>query len=150
CEVPTSVRVDAGPKFFLSGSGKLASFRIYGPSSGRRIATPFDWKSLVWRVEPAGGYFDGALVERLEIEYAKIPRAYVQSVPSTGTASALQKGRVYWFFAETTGAPGVSRFFYFDGSTATEIEVPGLCQSAFVGDVKPLKCGTQEPYVEPQ
>lgn len=150
CEVSTSARIHAGPTFSLSGSGRLASFRIYGPSSSRTIATPFDEKSLVWRVQPTGGYFEGELVEGVDIEYGKVPRAYVQNVPATGTAAALQKGQVYWFFAETTNAPGASGFFYFDGTTAIEIEVPGLCQSAFVGDVKPLKCGTQEPYLEPQ
>jgi hypothetical protein len=150
CEVPTSARIHAGPTFSLSGSGRLASFRIYGPSPGRRIATPFDEESLVWRVQPIDGYFKGELVEGIEIEYGKVPRAYMQTVPSTGTASALQKGQVYWFFAETTDAPGASGFFYFNGSTAIEIEVPGLCQSALIGDVKPLKCGTQEPYLEPQ
>jgi hypothetical protein len=150
CEVSTSARIHSGPTFSLSGSGRLASFRIYGPSPGRRIATPFDEKSLAWRVRPIVGYLEGELVQGLDIEYGKTPRAYVQIVPATGTPSALQKGQVYWFFAETTDAPGASGFFYFDGSTAIEIEVPGLCQSAFVGDVKPLKCGTQEPYVEQQ
>jgi hypothetical protein len=150
CEVSTSARIHAGPTFSLSGSGRLASFRIYGPSLGRKIATPFDEKSLVWRVQPTEGYFKGELVEGLDVEYGETPKAYVQIVPVTGTASPLQKGQVYWFFAETTGAPGASAFFYFDGSNAIDIDVPGLCQSAFVGDVKPLKCGTQEPYSEPQ
>jgi len=150
CEVPTSSRMYAGPTFSLTGSGRLASFRVYGPSQGRQFATPFDEKSLVWRIQPTQGYFKGAPVERLEIKYGKIPSGYAQTVPVAGTAAALHKGTVYWFFAETTGAPGAEGFFYFEGNMATEIAVPGLCQSGFVGDVKPLKCGTQEPFIEPQ
>jgi hypothetical protein len=40
-------------------------------------------------------------------------------------------------------------FFYLDGTVPIEIKVPGLCESGFVGDVKPLKCGTSESYTEP-
>jgi hypothetical protein len=139
----------SGPSFSLRGSGRLASLRVYGPSPSRKIATPFDEKSLVWRIQPTQSYFNGALVEGLEIKYGKIPSGYSQTVPATDSSPALHNGQVYWFFAETTGAPGAEGFFYFDGNTVTEIEVPGLCQSAFVGDVKPLKCGTQDAYVEP-
>ena len=37
-----------------------------------------------------------------------------------------------------------------DGAIPVLINVPGLCESAFVGDVKPVKCGTSEQYVEPK
>jgi hypothetical protein len=30
------------------------------------------------------------------------------------------------------------------------IRVPDRCESGFTGHVKPLKCGTKEPYVEPK
>src|SRR6266404_6408929 len=149
CEVSTSARMSAGPTFSLTGSGHLASFRVYGPTQGRKIATPMNEKSLVWRIEPSEGYFKGKLVQRTEIRYGQVPNGYVQTTPVLGTAAALYEGSVYWFFAETTGAAGASGFFYFDGKTPTEIEVPGLCQSGFIGDVKPLKCGTQEPFIEP-
>src|SRR5438094_9943183 len=67
-EIPTSVKVGNGPSFSFHGSGRLASFRIYGPQPGYKIATPFDAKSLVWRVQPTEGYFKGARVEGLKIE----------------------------------------------------------------------------------
>src|ERR1700722_16303879 len=92
-EIPTSAKIDSGPSFSLRGSGKLASFRLYGPQPGHRIATPFDSKSLVWRVQPSEGYFKGARVERLEIKYASVPPGYAQTVPDTGTAPALVAGR---------------------------------------------------------
>jgi hypothetical protein len=148
-EVRTSARLQSGPKFLLVGSGKLASFRIYGPQTGRKIATPFDPKSLTWYVQPSDGYFKGSEVQRLVVEYGKIPAGYTQTVPNAGAAPELTSHMVYYFFAETTDAPPAEGFFYLDGDVPTEIVVPGLCQSAFVGDVKPLKCGTKDPYVEP-
>ncbi len=148
-EIPTSVTIGTGPSFSLRGSGRLASFRLYGPQPGHKIATPFDQKSLVWRIQPAEGYLRGVQVEHLEIKYGSVPTAYTQSVPTKGTAPALSAGQVYYFFAETTNAPPAEGFFYLDGTTPVEIKVPGLCQSGFVGDVRPLKCGTNEPYTEP-
>jgi hypothetical protein len=148
-EVPTSVRVGSGPSFSLSGSGRLASFRVYGPQSGHKIATPFDQKSLVWRVQPSEGYLKGVHVKQLEIRYGTVPSGYMQTVPTNGSAFALPAGQVYYFFAETTNAPPAEGFFYLDGTTPIEIKVPGLCESGFVGDVKPLKCGTSESYTEP-
>jgi hypothetical protein len=150
CEVPTSVKIHRGLFFSLNGSGRLASFRIYGPQPEYRIATPFDSKSLVWRVEPSGGYFEGMLVSQLNFQYGQVPSGYRQTVPLNGSVPSLSPGRVYYFLAETTNAPPDSGYFYMDGSTPVKIDVPGLCQSGFVGDVKPLKCGTNDPYVEPQ
>jgi hypothetical protein len=86
----------------------------------------------------------------LELEYGKVPRGYSQTTPSSGTAPTLATGQVYYFFAETTNAPPAEGYFYLDGNVPVEINVPGLCQSGFVGEVKPLKCGTNEPYVEPK
>lgn len=149
-EVPTSVDIGSGPSFSLRGSGKLASFRIYGPQPGHRIATPFDSKSLVWRVEPSKGYFKGARVERLQIKYGNVPPEYTQTVPDSGTAPALVAGQIYYFWVETANAPPAEGFFYMDGMTPVLTKVPGLCQSGYVGDVKPLKCGTNESYVEPK
>jgi hypothetical protein len=70
-------------------------------------------------------------------------------VPVSGTAPVLRSGLVYDFFAETTGASGAEGFFYMDGTTPVLTNVPGLCESAFVGDMKQVKCGTNEPYIEP-
>jgi len=91
----------------------------------------------------------GEMVARMNLLYGKVPDSYVQTVPSTGAPPALPSGFVYYFFAETTGAPGAEGFFYMDKATPIQVNVPGLCESAFVGDVKPVKCGTSEPYVEP-
>ena len=149
CEVATSVKVNSGPSFSLHGSGRLASFRVYGPQAGHSIATPFDSKSLMWRIEPTKGYFRGSSVAGLGVQYGHVPGQYRQTNPAAGTAPALSSGQIYYFFAETTDAPPAEGFFYMDGNTPVRLNVPGLCQSNFVGDVRPLKCGTQEPYSEP-
>lgn len=148
-EIPTSAKIGNGPSFLFTGSGRLASFRIYGPRQGHKISTPFDEKSLVWRVQPADGYFKGEHVQRLKIEYGQLPRGYVQTVPISGTAPTLAAGHVYYYYAETTNAPPAEGFFYMEESAAIEMNVPGLCQNGFIGEVKPLKCGTSEPYTEP-
>jgi hypothetical protein len=148
CEVKTSATLGNGPSFALDGSGHLASFTVYAPQPGRRIATPNDSKSEVWSIRPASGR--GEMVARMNLIYGRVPDGYVQAVPVKGTAPSLAPGLVYYFFAETTGAPGAEGFFYMDKSNPVLINVPGLCESAFVGDVKPVKCGTSDPYVEPK
>ena len=149
-EIPTSVRVESGPTFSFRGSGRLASFRIYGPQPGHKIATPFDNKSVIWRIQPAEGYFKGASVSHLKLAYGSVPERYAQTVPSSRNAPFLPSGLVYYYFAETTDAPPAEGFFYMQGNTPVETKVPGLCQSGFVGDVIALKCGTNEPYQEPK
>jgi hypothetical protein len=148
-EVGTSARLKSGPTFSMEGSGRLASFRIYGPRSGHKIATPFDAESLVWNLQASDGYFKGSRVRGLVVEAGKVPTGYTQIVPGDGAAPKLPSHLVYYFFAETTDAPPAEGFFYLDGDVPTQILVPGLCQNAFVGDVKPLRCGTTDPYVEP-
>jgi len=149
CEISTSATLHRGPTFSLNGSGRLVSFRVSGPQIGRKIATPIDEKSRVWSIKPITDD-RGALVGRMEIKYGAVPRGYAQTVPASGTAPVLRSGLVYYFFAETTGASGAEGFFYMDGTTPVPINVPGLCESAFVGDVKPVKCGTNEAYIEPK
>ena len=148
-EIPTTVKVGEGPSFAFHGSGRLASFRIYGPQPGHRIATPFDDKSLVWRVQPIEGYFNGARVQGLNVAYGVVPEGYTQTIPNNVALAPLSQGKVYYFFAETTNAPPASGFIYIDGNKPIEIAVPDLCHSGFVGEVKPLKCGTNEAYTEP-
>jgi hypothetical protein len=150
CEVATSVRITAGPSFSFDGSGRLVFFRFYGPRPGRKIATPVDAKSLMWSIEPTSDSPSGALVTGMNIAYGKVPRGYTQKFPTSGSALPLTIGQVYVFDAETTGAPGVNGFVYMGQNGPIQINVPGLCGSAFVGDVKPVKCGTTEPYVEPK
>ena len=150
CEVATSVRLAGGPAFSFDGSGRLVSLSVYEPQPGHKIATPLDSKSLVWRIEPASHAPSGALVTGMDIAYYKVPKGYVQKFPGSDTPVPLAGGLVYAFIAETTGAPGANGFFYMEQSGPILINVPGLCQSVFVGDVRPVKCGTSEPYVEPK
>jgi hypothetical protein len=103
----------------------------------------------MWSIAPTSDSPSGALVAGVEITYGKVPKGYAQKFPSSGAALPLAIGQVYVFDAETTGAPGVNGFFYMDQSGPIQISVAGLCGSAFAGDVKPVKCGTNEPYVEP-
>ena len=148
-EVKTSAHIQSGPRFVLSGSGRLASFKVYGPAPGRKIATPLDAKSLTWHVQPSDGYFEGASVQGLSLEYGQIPPRYKQIVPTTAVVPKLASHAVYYFYAETTNAPPAEGFFYLDGNEPTEIVVPGLCQTTFVGDVNPIRCDTNEPFIEP-
>jgi hypothetical protein len=150
CEVGTSVRLEAGLSFSLDGSGRLVSFSVYGPQPGHKIATPLDAKSLMWSIEPTKDSPLGALVTSMDLAYGRVPKGYVQTFPSSGAAIPPAAGQVYALFAETTGAPGADRFFCMDKNAPILVNVPGLCQSALVGDVKPVKCGTNEPYVEPK
>jgi len=148
CEVKTSANLGSGPSFSLDGSGHLASFTVYAPQPGRKIAIPNDTKSEVWSIRR--GSSRGEMVAGMNLLYGRVPNGYVQTVPSKGVAPALPPGLVYHFFAETTGAPGAEGFFYMDKTTPIPVNVPGLCASAFVGDVKSVKCETGEPYVEPK
>jgi hypothetical protein len=139
CEVPTSVRLAAGPSFSFDGSGRLVSFSVYGPRAGHRIATPLDTQSLMWRIEPTSDSPSGALVASMDIAYGNVPKGYTQKAPSSGTVLPLTTGVVYAFAAETTGAPGVNGFVYIGQTGPVRINVPGLCESAFVGDERALR-----------
>lgn len=148
CEVKTSASLGSGPSFLLDGSGHLTSFTVYAPEPGRKIATPNDAKSEVWSIRPVSGR--GELAVRMNLQYGRAPEGYVQTVPSKGAAPALSPGLVYHFFAETTGAPGAEGYFYMDKTAPILVNVPDLCASAFVGDVKAVKCSTGGPYAEPK
>ena len=74
----------------------------------------------------------------------------MQTFPGTGPALPLAAGRVYAYAAETTGASGADGFFYMDESAPVAIKVPDLCESDFVGNVKPVKCSANEPFIEPK
>ena len=150
CEVSTSVRLGTGPTFSFDGSGRLASFSVYAPQPGHKIATPNDMKSEVWSFRLASGNSRGEMVANMNLLYGKVPAGYMQTAPSNGAVSVLPPGVVYFFIAETTGAPWAHGFFYMDQNKPIPINVPDLCPSAFVGDVQPVKCGTNEPYVEPK
>ena len=148
CEVKTSARLGSGPSFYLDGSGHLASFTVYAPQPGRKIAIPNDTKSEVWGIRSVSAI--GEMVAHMNLLYGTVPDGYLQTVPTKGAAPALTPGLVYHFFAETTSAPGAEGYFYIDKNMPILINVPDLCASAFVGDVKAVKCSTGEPYVEPK
>lgn len=149
CEAPTLVEIGNGPSFSLSGSGHLSSFTVYAPQAGHRIATPNDAKSETWSIQAAKGSSEGSLIAHMHLEYGRVPQGYVQTMPRIGSADTLNTGFVYYFFAETTGAPGKGGFFYLAKAGPILINVPGLCESGFVGDVRAVKCGTDQPFVEP-
>jgi hypothetical protein len=150
CEVgTTAVHISAGPTFLLDGSGNLASFTVWAPRNGHKIATPMDTKGLMWGIEPQGGVTKGQPIVNRQLAYGKVPEGYVQTFPTAGLADSLAPGLVYAFAIDSTGATGASGFFYMDGQTPIRIDVPGLCESALAGDVKPLACGTNSPFVEP-
>jgi hypothetical protein len=86
----------------------------------------------------------------MNLVYGSVPKSYMQTVPSDGPPPALTAGLVYYFIVETTGAPWAEGFFYMDKAEPIRITVPGLCESGVIGEVKALKCGTKEPYVEPK
>lgn len=151
-EIPTSVKVGTGPSFALGGSGRLASFTIYAPQNGQKIAFPdHDVATAVWQVTATKGYFKGSHVKGLQLTYGKVPDGYQQIVPDKSQAPSLAPGIVYAFFAETTDAPISTGYFYMGESGPVQTEVPDLCLM-FVQERKTrVKCklNTAEPYQEP-
>jgi hypothetical protein len=87
-------------------------------------------------------------VHRLALNFGMVPAGYAQIVPAGGIVPKLPSKVAYYFLAETTNAPPASGFFYLNEDTPTETTVPGPCESGTVGDVRPLKCGTTDPYIE--
>lgn len=149
CEVGTSVRLENGPRFLLDGSGRVVSFRVYGPLPGHKMATVASSKSLIWDIEPSSGSPSGVMAAALDIEYGSVPQGYVQTVPSDGPAPPLKSGLLYAFSAQTTGASGGHGEFYLQSDKPILINVPSLCQSSLSADATAVKCGTREPYPEP-
>ena len=113
-EIPTRVDLSNGPTFTFSGNGQLASFVIYAPREGHRIAsgTP-DLDTTVWQIKSAAGYFGGTSVHALQLRYGQIPSGYLQTVPSGAhIPPTLDAGVIYAFSAETTNAPGAGGWFW--------------------------------------
>lgn len=150
CERPTSVVVNAGPTFLLSGSGRLEAFTIYAPV-GHRIASgsPSNDK-VIWQIKASKGYFSGTYVKGMHLTFGKVPDGYNQTVPDRSQeAPSLPPGTVYAFTAETTNAPGIGGFFYIRRNGATQVNVPDLCLKLINGQDVRVRCGTSEPYQEP-
>jgi hypothetical protein len=131
CEVGTSVRVAAGPTYSLDGSGRLASFVVYGPRAGHRIATPLDTHALMWSLEPQRGATNGLLVVNREVTHGKILDGYVQTFPGHGPANTLSPGLVYAFEAETTGGQRRERFLLHGWEYADRDERAGFVGERF-------------------
>jgi hypothetical protein len=150
-ERPTLVSVREGPTFAFAGNGRLATFTVYAPHNGKRIASPNpDVATIIWQIKASRGYFEGARVGGLQLTYGKVPDGYEQTTPSQPQqASPPTPGVVYSFFAETTDAPGIGGFFYMSQSGLTQISVPDICLKLINGGEVAVKCGTDEPYQEP-
>jgi len=151
-EIPTSVIVGAGPSFSLGGSGRLASFTIYAPRNGQKIAFPdHDVATAVWQITATKGYFKGSQVKGLRLIYGDVPDGYQQAVPEKSQAPKLVSGVVYAFFAETTDAPISTGYFYMGDSGPVQTEVPDLCLMFVQGRKTRVKCklNAAEPYYEP-
>lgn len=152
-EIPTSVGVGNGPSFSLMGSGRLASFTVFAPQNGQKIAFPdHDVSAIVWQVAASRGYFRGSRLNRLELTYGKVPSGYEQVVPSRSQAApAFAAGTVYAFLAESTDAPIASGYFYMGESGPVQTAIPDLCLMFVQGRKVRVKCkaNTAEPYQEP-
>lgn len=150
-EIPTVVKVGPGPSFALTGSGRLASFTIYAPIGGQKVAFPDgDVSSAVWQISSSKGYFQGAPVSGLNLIYGKVPEGYKQIVPDKlqGPPS-LRPGLIYSFFAESTGAGIAAGSFYVGKSGATFSVATDLCVTLENGRHVRINCKTHEPYREP-
>ncbi len=149
CENPTpiSVKITPGPSFEISGSGELADFAVFAPSSGLKIANPFEEKDLVWRImssNPRRG------TRSFKFEYGTVPNSYGQSVPSSSKpVSPLVPGVIYAFWAKSTNVGEASGHFALGKQGVIRVAIPDLCFTSANGQLVETKCGTHEPYPQP-
>jgi hypothetical protein len=150
-ERPTTVAVGPGLSFSFSGSGRLASFTVYGPRSGQRIALPdLDVASVIWQIKTSKGYFNGARVQDFQLKYGKIPDGYTAVAPSQSQPPPpLAPGAVYSFLAETTDAPIAEGYFFMDGPEPIQTTIPDACLMLANGHEVRVNCTTKQPYQEP-
>lgn len=150
-ERPTTVTVGPGLLFTFAGSGRLASFTIYGPQTGQRIALPdSDVASVVWQIKTSKGYFNGAKVDGLQLTYGKVPDGYIAVVPSQSQPPPrLAAGAVYSFLAETTDASIAEGYFFMDGTEPVQTAIPDACLMLVNGHEARVNCTTKQPYQEP-
>lgn len=150
-EIPTAVKVGPGPSFALTGSGRLASFTIYAPMVGQKVAFPHgEVSSVVWQISSSTGYFKGTRVNGFDLIYGKVPEGYKQIVPDhPQVPPSLQSGLIYSFFAESTGA-GVASGSFYVGKSGTALSVAtDLCLTLENGHNVRVSCKTRQPYREP-
>ena len=109
-----------------------------------------DLALVVWQIEASKGYFEGSRVGGLRLLYGKVPSGYAQVIPNRPEQPApLSTGVIYSFFAETSGAPTASGYFYMDTSGPIPVSAPDLCLARTNGNETKVRCGTSEPYEEP-
>lgn len=60
----------------------------------------------MWSIEPTSDSPSGVLVTGMEIVYGKVPRGYLQKVPSSGAALPLNTGMVCIFELRQPGRLG--------------------------------------------
>jgi hypothetical protein len=157
-EVPTTVKIGNGPSFSMRGSGRLASFTVSGPLSGQKIGYSCGTRlltcpgvaSVVWQIQASQGYFDGDVVNDLQLVYGRVPEGYIQTVPSqTQAPPPLSSDVVYAFFAETSGAAVATGSFYASKARDVEAVQTDLCLMMKSGQWARVNCKTDEPYQEP-
>src|ERR1700735_73827 len=153
-EIPTSIIISEGgpgPSFRMSGSGRLASFTVFAPRDGRRIAvgTP-EFDSVVWQIKPKAGHLEGSGVWHLIVTYGVVPPGYNQTVPSgSNRPVGLNSGVLYGFFADTTGAAPAGGHFYMGNEGPIQIIVPDLGLKLVNGHQVEVNTRTSKPFTEP-
>jgi hypothetical protein len=150
-ERPTTVAVGPGLSFSFAGSGRLASFTVYGPQSGQRIALPdSDVASVIWQIKTSKGYFSGAQVQDFQLKYGKVPDGYTAVLPNQSQPPPMLAPEVvYSFLAETTDAPIAEGYFFMDGTEPMQTTIPDACLMLANGHEVRVNCTTKQPYQEP-
>ena len=130
CERSTSVWVKGGtaPVFNLSGSGEVAIFTVYSPDYMTKAEKLDDENFVLWKIKPSGGYLHGTWIGKLRsITYGVVPPDYIQEKPTVGIPPPLMEGQKYFYFVETTNAPGASGYFEIKNSRAVPTTGSGPC-----------------------
>jgi len=129
-EWPTSVGLKGGtaPVFVLSGGGKVATFTIFNQDFMTKAEKPLDENFVLWKIRASGGYLHGTWIPNLgSITYGVVPEGYIQVKPVAGAPPLLIEGQKYFYFVETTDAPGASGYVEIKNSRAVPAVVSGPC-----------------------
>jgi len=130
CERSTSVRLEGGtaPVFVLSGSGAVAIFTVFDSDYMIKAKKPGDEDFALWKIEPSKGYLRGTWIRDLgSITYGVVPPGYVQVKPAVGTPLPLVEGQKYFYFVETTAAPGAGGYLEIKNSRSVPTTGSGPC-----------------------
>lgn len=130
CERSTQVRLEGGiaPVFSLSGSGAVAIFTVYSSDYMTKAKSPGDEDFALWKIKASGGYFSGTSISDLgSITYGVLPSGYVQVMPKEGAPQPLVEGKKYFYFIETTNAPGAGGYLEIRNSHAVPTTGSGPC-----------------------